>query len=84
MLFRSFERIATVLDDAETLEGAQRANRIAILIGNEAHGLPDEISRACERRVTIPMQRGTDSLNAAVASGIMLHHFLRVAPRTRS
>ena len=79
-----FERIATVLDDAEVLEDALRADRIAILIGNEAHGLPDEISQVCERRVTIPMQLGTDSLNAAVASGIMLHHFLRVAPSTRS
>lgn len=79
-----FERIATVLDDAEVLDETHRADRLAILIGNEAHGLPDEISQACERRVTIPMQMGTDSLNAAVASGIMLHHFLRVAPRTRS
>lgn len=78
-----FERFAAVLDDAEVLEETQRADRIAILIGNEAHGLPDEIAEVCERRVTIPMQLGTDSLNAAVASGIMLHHFLRVAPRTR-
>lgn len=78
------ERFATVLDDAEVLDETQRGDRIAILIGNEAHGLPKEIAEVCERRVTIPMQLGTDSLNAAVASGIMLHHFLRVAPRTRS
>ena len=73
-----FERIATVLEEAEYLDKARRAARIAIVIGNEAHGLPDEIAEACERRVTIPMQLGTDSLNVAVASGIMLHHFLRV------
>jgi tRNA G18 (ribose-2'-O)-methylase SpoU len=79
-----FEHIAAVLEDAEVLESAQRSARIAILIGNEAHGLPDEIATSCERRVTIPMQLGTDSLNAAVASGIMLHHFTRVASSTRS
>lgn len=79
-----FERFATVLEDAEVLESTARNDRTAILIGNEAHGLPDDIAKACERRVTIPMQRGTDSLNAAVASGIMLHHFTRVASRTRS
>ncbi|MDA1052807.1 MAG: RNA methyltransferase [Planctomycetota bacterium] len=79
-----FERIAAVLDRAEVLDAAPRSDRIAILIGNEAHGLPDEISAVCERRVTIPMQLGTDSLNAAVASGIMLHHFTRVASSTRS
>jgi len=79
-----FERIATVLEDAEVLEQARRPDRIAILIGNEAHGLPGQIAASCERRVTIPMQLGTDSLNAAVASGIMLHHFTRVASSTRS
>lgn len=79
-----FERVAAVLEDAETLDQAVRSERIAILVGNEAHGLPDEITQICERRVTIPMQMGTDSLNAAVASGIMLHHFIRVASSTRS
>ncbi|MCA9121100.1 MAG: RNA methyltransferase [Planctomycetaceae bacterium] len=79
-----FESVATVLEDAEVLETTRRAQRMAMLIGNEAHGLPQEIVEACERRVTIPMQLGTDSLNAAVASGIMLHHFTRVAPRTSS
>lgn len=78
-----FERIATVLDDAEVLEQSPRSDRIAILIGNEAHGLPEEIAASCERRVTIPMQLGTDSLNAAVAGGIMLHHFTRAALSTR-
>lgn len=78
-----FERIATVLEDAEILEQAPRSTRTAILIGNEAHGLPGEIAATCERRVTIPMQLGTDSLNAAVASGIMLHHFTRAALSTR-
>lgn len=79
-----YECVATVLQDAEVLERATRSQRTAILIGNEAHGLPDEISQACNRRVTIPMQLGTDSLNAAVATGIMLHHFTRVASSTRS
>jgi|CXWL01.1.fsa_nt_gi tRNA G18 (ribose-2'-O)-methylase SpoU len=78
-----FECIATVLEDAEVLERARRSDRIAILIGNEAHGLPDEIAASCERRVTIPMQLGTDSLNAAVAGGIVLHHFLRADLSTR-
>ena len=77
-----FEHIAAVLDAAEVLESARRSARITILIGNEAHGLPDEIAASCERRVTIPMQLGTDSLNAAVATGIMLHHFTRVASST--
>ncbi len=79
-----FERVATTLQDADVLEATPRAARVAILVGNEAHGLPDNIAQACEKRVTIPMQLGTDSLNAAVATGIVLHHFTRVAANTRS
>lgn len=70
------ELAATILDpSAEPLHTARRPNRFALLFGNEGEGLsPDWIARA-ERRITIPMQNGTDSLNVAVASGIFLHHF---------
>lgn len=70
------QSIATVLDaSAETLAHAERANRVALLFGSEAQGLPADVVAACDRRVTIPMRLGTDSLNVAVAAGIFLHHF---------
>ncbi|MDD4891084.1 MAG: RNA methyltransferase [Phycisphaerae bacterium] len=70
------ELIAAVLDEsAEPLAGATRPQRIALLFGNEAQGLPPAIAAACDRRVTIPMKLGTDSLNVAVAAGIFLYHF---------
>lgn len=47
----------------------------AILIGNEAAGLPPEIP-ACER-VRIPLRPGVDSLNAAVAAGVLLYETAR-------
>ena len=56
--------------------------RTALVFGNEAHGLGDEWSRLCHRRVTIPMQRGTDSLNVAVAAGIFLYHFAQSGLQT--
>jgi tRNA G18 (ribose-2'-O)-methylase SpoU len=69
---------ATVLDeDAEPLAGAARADRFGLLFGNEAQGLGREWVDACDRRVTIPMKLGTDSLNVAVAAGIFLYHFTR-------
>ncbi len=74
-----FELAATVLDeDAEPLSGVGRPDRLGVLFGNEAQGLGREIVRACDRRVTIPMSLGTDSLNVAVAAGIILHHFCRM------
>jgi tRNA G18 (ribose-2'-O)-methylase SpoU len=70
------ERIATVLDpSAEVLAKSKPSPRMAILFGNEAHGLAAEHYTPCERRVTIPMKLGTDSLNVAVAAGIVLHHY---------
>jgi tRNA G18 (ribose-2'-O)-methylase SpoU len=72
------ETVATVLDEsAEPLENAGRADKLALLFGNEAQGLSPEIVAKCDRRVTIPMKHGTDSLNVYVAAGIFLYHFTR-------
>jgi TrmH family RNA methyltransferase len=46
---------------------------VAILVGNEAHGLPDEVATAADWRFTIPMPGGTESLNAAAAASIALY-----------
>lgn len=68
---------ATVLDDsAEILRDARRPQKLALLFGNEGHGLAPEIVALCDRRITIPMAWETDSLNVAVSAGIVLHHFL--------
>jgi tRNA G18 (ribose-2'-O)-methylase SpoU len=70
------ELAATVLDStAEPLATAGRADRFALVFGSEGHGLAPSIVALCHRRITIPMQLGTDSLNVAVAAGIFLHHF---------
>ena len=68
--------VATVLDDsAETLRRFTRSDRTAIFFGNEAQGLTPEDVDACDRKLTIPMRLGTDSLNVSVAAGIILHQF---------
>jgi len=68
---------ATVLDEsAEILRDARRPEKLALVFGNEGHGLSPEIVALCDRRITIPMAWETDSLNVAVSAGIVLHHFL--------
>ncbi|MGA2230765.1 MAG: RNA methyltransferase [Tepidisphaeraceae bacterium] len=77
-----YELIATVLAaDAEPLAKASRCGNVAILVGGEAEGLSREEIALCDRRVTIPMRHGTDSLNVAVATGIFLHHFIDFSSR---
>jgi tRNA G18 (ribose-2'-O)-methylase SpoU len=73
-----FELVATVLDPhAEQLHQAGRGERLAIVLGSEGHGLDAADIAACDRRVTIDMHSGVDSLNVSVAAGICLYHFTR-------
>ena len=70
------ELLATVLDEnADRLRDVESPGHVALLFGNEDAGLEPELIEMCDRRVTIPMHSGTDSLNVAVAAGIFLHHF---------
>jgi tRNA G18 (ribose-2'-O)-methylase SpoU len=65
---------ATVLaDDALPLQAVRPVDRDVLLLGNEAHGLGPEWTALSDRRVTIPMQNGTDSVSVTVAAGIFLH-----------
>jgi tRNA G18 (ribose-2'-O)-methylase SpoU len=76
------ELVATVLDaGAEPLDRASRGAKVGILLGSEPQGLAAQDVAACDRRVTIPMHLGTDSLNVAVAAGIFLYHFTRESIR---
>ncbi len=43
-----------------------------ILMGNEQQGLPDDMAAACTALARIPQQGRADSLNLAVATGVML------------
>ena len=45
----------------------------AVLVGDETAGLPAEVEAAADRRITIPMPGGTESLNAAVAGSILAY-----------
>ena len=42
------------------------------IVGNEGHGLPDEIVNAADHAVIIPMNPGSESLNVAAASSLLL------------
>ncbi len=44
-----------------------------ILMGNEQAGLPPELADACDTVVKIPMRGRADSLNLAVATGVMIY-----------
>ena len=51
--------------------------RSAIVIGNEGNGVSPEILELADKRIKIPMPGKTESLNAAVATGIILYNAIR-------
>jgi TrmH family RNA methyltransferase len=51
--------------------------RICVVIGSEARGIREEIAALCAKRIKIPIFGKAESLNAAVAAGILLYDIAR-------
>lgn len=49
----------------------------AILIGNEANGLSDEITQMATKYIKIPMEGNVESLNAAIAAAVLMYEIYR-------
>ncbi|WP_378945472.1 TrmH family RNA methyltransferase [Mesorhizobium sp. ANAO-SY3R2] len=52
---------------------------VLLMMGNEQQGLPDNLANACDRLLRIPQAGRADSLNLAVATGVMLFEIRRNA-----
>ena len=48
-----------------------------IIIGNEANGVSEEIKNMADTRAIIPMFGKTESLNASIATGVILYEYVR-------
>jgi 23S rRNA (guanosine2251-2'-O)-methyltransferase len=64
----------------EPLFGADLPERAAFVVGNESAGLSREASAACSRTLSIPLDNGVESLNAAVAASLVAYELRRVRP----
>lgn len=49
----------------------------AFLIGNEGNGLSDKLTKAAEKLIKIPMEGKVESLNAAIATAILVYEGAR-------
>ena len=54
--------------------GARPDTAVALVLGNEGAGMQHDLMAAASRRVLIPIRAEAESLNVAVAAGILLHH----------
>lgn len=67
---------ASLLDpSAKQLGDFAPVAQVALIIGNEAHGVSPEIAALADEKLYIPIKGRAESLNAAVAAGIMIYQF---------
>ena len=48
-----------------------------LCLGNEAHGLSPEVRDMLDCAIALPMQPGVDSLNVAIAGGVLMYEWRR-------
>jgi TrmH family RNA methyltransferase len=78
--FAGHHRIAFLLaaqDGAPADRREPRSPHCALVVGSEGHGVRAEWSGQAHRRVGVPMRPGAESLNAAMAAGILLYELTR-------
>ena len=71
-----FELLVTSLQTKKSVYDIKYKKKI-IVIGNEANGVSREIQELSDYKIKIPMLGKTESLNASVATGIILYEYVR-------
>lgn len=67
---------ASMLDsEAKQLPDFKPVAQVALIIGNEAHGVQKSLAELADEKLYIPIKGKAESLNAAIAAGIMIYHF---------
>lgn len=79
---RGYEVVALTPAGDTTLREAtevarMRGRKVAVMVGAEGPGLTEHAMRAADVRASIPMARGTDSLNVATAAAIAFYEAVR-------
>ena len=68
--------MVTSLDTNNSIYDVDYTKKV-IVIGNEANGVSKAIQDMADEKVKIPMLGKTESLNASIATGIMIYEYVR-------
>lgn len=72
-----FQLVGTAVDDGVPYDEADLTVPVAVVLGNEAHGLPEDLTAMLDLVLTIPMVGPTESLNVAMAGTVVCFEILR-------
>lgn len=67
--------IVSALDGVVPLSTCPKEENFVLVLGNESHGVSPEIIKKADKVVKIEMEDAIDSLNVAVAAGILMNYF---------
>jgi TrmH family RNA methyltransferase len=74
---RGLRRLGTVARSGTPLDDVDLVSPVALVLGNEAHGLPVEVEAVLDERVTIPMVGRSESLNVGMAASVLCFEVAR-------
>lgn len=63
----------TSLEDAISFREVERSEAFALIVGNEGSGISPQLLAKTDQNLIIPLHGGAESLNVAVATGILLY-----------
>ena len=74
---RGWTVIASDLHGVDFYSRPESGEKFVLVIGSEAHGISGATRAAAGQLLKLPMRGGAESLNAAVAAGIMMYELMR-------
>ncbi len=70
---KKYKIYGTKVDGGSNIKNISFPNKLAFIIGNEGNGVRKEVLDLCDEYLYIPMSNNCESLNAAIATSIILY-----------
>lgn len=83
MKARGYAIVATELGGADFYANCPHESAV-LVIGSEGSGVSADVRAVATHRLALPMRGGAESLNAAVAAGVMMYEMARAVPASTS
>ncbi len=74
---KGFVTIATAMEGGQAYDRADLTRRVALVFGNEANGLPDDLDDVALETVSIPIEGRSESLNVSMAASVLCFEVAR-------
>ena len=74
---QGFSILSSQLDGEPFFRRSPVGEQYCLIIGNEGNGVSPEVQATATHRLRLPMRGGAESLNAAIAAGIMMYDLTR-------